>query len=395
MTERSVVLGVTGSIAAYKAVDLASKLTQAGIAVDTIMTDSATKLIGPASFRAITGRPVSTDLFELTNPFAIEHVSLADRADLLVVAPATANVIAKLATGIADDLLTCTALATRAPILVAPAMHTAMWEHEATRQNVETLGARGVAFVGPAEGRLASGGWGAGRFAPVPELLGAVLQMLGRAGDLSGARVVITAGGTQESIDPVRFLGNRSSGKMGFALAEAARDRGADVRLIVGSTSEVRPFGMEIVDAPTAEAMLDAVQRAVANADVLIMAAAVADYRPAAPATQKIKKANVSLSIDLERTEDILASVDGPNVRIGFAAETEDLVDNAAAKLTAKRLDMIVANAVGGMDCPFGSDDNRCTLIGSDTEPETVPRMSKREVADRILDRVVALRNKA
>ena len=394
MTERSVVLGVTGSIAAYKAVDLASKLTQAGIAVDTIMTDSATKLIGPASFRAITGRPVSTDLFELTNPFAIEHVSLADRADLLVVAPATANVIAKLATGIADDLLTCTALATRAPILVAPAMHTAMWEHEATRQNVETLRTRGVAFVGPAEGRLASGGWGAGRFAPVPELLGAVLQMLGRAGDLSGARVVITAGGTQESIDPVRFLGNRSSGKMGFALAEAARDRGADVRLIVGSTSEARPFGMEIVDAPTAEAMLDAVQRTVANADVLIMAAAVADYRPAAPATQKIKKANVSLSIDLERTEDILASVDGPNVRIGFAAETEDLLDNAAAKLTAKRLDMIVANAVGGMDCPFGSDDNRCTLIGSDTEPETVPRMSKRELADRILDRVVALRNK-
>ena len=387
MTERNVVLGVTGSIAAYKAVDLASKLTQAGVAVDTILTESAAKLVGPASFRAITGRPVSTDLFELTNPFAIEHISLADRADVLAIAPATANVIAKLAHGIADDLLTCTALATRAPILIAPAMHTAMWEHAATQANVETLRNRGVRFVGPGEGRLASGGWGAGRFAPVVEVLGEILRILGHAGDLAGKRIVVTAGGTQEPIDPVRTVGNRSSGKMGFALAEAARDRGADVRLIVGSASVSRPSGVEIVEAPTAAEMLDAVQSAVADADILIMAAAVADYAPVSVADRKLKKEGEELLLRLARTDDILAAVDGPAVRIGFAAETEHLIENATAKLERKRLDLIVANEVGGAESPFGSDVNRCTLIEPSAEPEVLPTMPKRELADRILDR--------
>ena len=389
MADAHVVLGVTGSIAAYKAVDLASKLTQAGVAVHTVMTESATKLVAPASFRAITGRPVSTEMFEMTNPFAIEHVSLAEAADLMVVAPATANVIAKIATGIADDLLTCTALATTAPLLMAPAMHTAMWKNAATRANVETLCARGVRFVGPDEGRLASGGFGTGRLAPVPELLGEILRILGRGGDLDGRTVVITAGGTREPIDPVRFLGNRSSGKMGFALAEAARDRGADVQLIAGSTSAPLPGGVTIVRAPSAAEMLSAVRSSVTRADVLIMAAAVADFVPAAVADAKIKKHDDGISIDLERSVDVLTAVDGPAVRVGFAAETDDLIENARRKLRSKRLDLVVANRIGE-DVPFGADTNRAVLIAANAEEE-LPLLSKRDLADRILDRVVVL----
>ena len=390
MSDRNVVLGVTGSIAAYKAVDLASKLTQAGVAVHAVLTESATKLVGPASFRAITGHPASTDMFELTNPFAIEHISLADRADLLLIAPATANVIAKLATGIADDLLTCTALATRAPILVAPAMHTAMWENPATQANVATLRERGVAFVGPATGRLASGGVGAGRFAPVPEILGEALRVIGRSGDLSGVRLVVSAGGTREPIDPVRFLGNRSSGKMGFAVAEAARDRGADVTLVAGPTQVAAPSGMTVIDIATAAQMSSAVQAASETTDVLIMAAAVADYAPAAPAERKLKKSDGVPALELEATPDILAATVGPRVRVGFAVETDDLVDNARRKLDAKRLDLIVANRTGPEESPFGSDTNRATLIDPAGE-EDLPLLSKRALAERILDRVVKL----
>ena len=387
MTERNVVLGVTGSIAAYKAVDLASKLTQAGVAVHTVMTESATKLVGPASFRAITGRPVSTDLFDLENPHSIEHVSLAEIADLLLIAPATANVIAKLACGIADDLLSCTALATRAPILVAPAMHSAMWENPATQANVKTLKGRGVSFVGPAEGRLASGGVGVGRFAPVPEILGEALRIVGREGDLSGIRIVVSAGGTREAIDPVRFLGNRSSGRMGFAVAEAARDRGADVALVSAPTSVSPPAGLTVVDVETAAEMRNAVAAACRAADALIMAAAVADYAPSAPADRKLKKGAERLSIELERTADVLASVDGPRVRVGFAAETENLIENARRKLVDKRLDLVVANRVGTEESPFGSEVNRAILIDAEREEE-LPLLAKRELADRILDRV-------
>jgi phosphopantothenoylcysteine decarboxylase/phosphopantothenate--cysteine ligase len=390
MPERNVVLGVTGSIAAYKAVDLASKLTQAGVSVHTVMTESATKLVGPASFRAITGQPVSTDMFELTNPFSIEHVSLAEAADLMVVAPATANVLAKLAAGIADDLLTCTALATRAPVLVAPAMHTAMWEHPATQGNVETLRRRGVSFVGPIEGRLASGGIGIGRFAPVHEILGEALRILGRSGDLARARIVVSAAGTREPIDPIRFLGNRSSGKMGFALAEAARDRGADVTLVSGPTLLSHPSGMSVVEVETAKQMHRAVETACEEADVLIMAAAVADYAPVAPATQKLKKRDDRLTLDLERTVDVLATTTNPRVRVGFAAETEKLIENARTKLSTKHLDLIIANQVGAAESPFGSDANRTVLIDSESEEE-LPLLSKRDLADRILDRVVGL----
>jgi len=388
MSERNVVLGVTGSIAAYKAVDLASKLTQASVAVHTVMTESATKLVGEASFRAITGFPVSTRMFELTNPHSIEHISLSEAADLLLIAPATANILAKLACGLADDLLTCTLLATRAPILVAPAMHTAMWENPATQANVKTLQTRGMNFVGPAVGRLASGGHGAGRFAPVAEILGEALRILGRSGDLAGRRIVVSAAGTREPIDPVRFLGNRSTGKMGFAIAEAARDRGADVTLVAGPTLLGRPSGVAVADVQTASEMLGAIKDACRDADALIMAAAVADYAPASPAAQKLKKGEDELLLSLSRTEDILDAVRDVPVRVGFAAETDDLIGSARKKLEAKRLDLIVANDVGGPNPPFGSDTNQAFLIDATGEAEELPRLPKRELADRILDRV-------
>ena len=388
MHERNVVLGVSGSIAAYKAVDLASKLTQADVFVYTVMTESATKLVGPASFRAITGLPVATRMFELESTFSIEHVSLAERADLLLIAPATANVIAKIAAGIADDLLTCTVLATRAPILIAPAMHTAMWENPATQANVETLQARGIDFVGPAVGRLASGGFGEGRFAPVPEILGRALQVLGSSGDLAGRRIVVSAAGTREPIDPIRFLGNRSTGKMGVALAEVARDRGADVTVVSGPTLLPMPSGVDLVRVESATEMLGAVRAASQGADALIMSAAVADYRPQVTSDAKLKKAEGPLTLALERTEDVLDAIRDVPVRVGFAAETEDLIENARAKLVAKGLDLVVANVVGGENSPFGAETNQAVLLPKNGEAEELPQLSKRELAERILDRV-------
>jgi len=392
MSQRNVILGVTGSIAAYKAADLASRLTQAGVSVHTVMTESATKLVTPATFRALTGRAVATEMFDLSSPFSIEHVSLAEIADVLVIAPATANVIAKLAHGIADDLLTCTALATRAPILIAPAMHTAMWENPATLANVETLRERGVAFAGPAVGRLASGGHGAGRMAPIDDILDEIGALLGRHGSLAGRRVVVTAGGTREAIDPVRFLGNRSSGKMGYAVAAAARDRGACVTLITAPATIHRPAGVRVIDVTTADEMLAAVEQALPGSDVLIMAAAVADFAPAETLSTKAKKGKAPLSIDLRRTLDILEAVrDVPvKVKVGFAAETENLIANARDKLARKNLNLVVANDVGGENSPFGSDENEAIFVGpTDTTP--TPRMPKRALADLILDRVVAL----
>ena len=392
MSQRNVVLGVTGSIAAYKAADLASRLTQAGFSVHTVMTENATKLVGPATFRALTGRPVATEMFDLTNPFSIEHVSLADLADVFVVAPATANVIAKLAHGIADDLLTCTALATRAPLLVAPAMHTAMWENPATQANVETLRTRGVRFVGPAVGRLASGGHGAGRMASVDDIADEIGAILGRNGDLAGRRILVTAGGTREAIDPVRFLGNPSSGKMGYAVAAAARDRGAAVTLVSGPTSLRRPAGVRVIDVVSADEMLEAVRSALPGQDVLVMAAAVADFAPKTTLSHKAKKGDAALKLDLRRTADILETVRAipVKVKVGFAAETENLVENARDKLERKDLDFVVANDVGGTDCPFGSDENQAILVNADDATST-PRLSKRALADLVLDRVVTL----
>ncbi|MCK5246156.1 bifunctional phosphopantothenoylcysteine decarboxylase/phosphopantothenate--cysteine ligase CoaBC, partial [Candidatus Bipolaricaulota bacterium] len=302
-------------------------------------------------------------------------------------------VMAKLAHGIADDLLTCTALATRAPILIAPAMHTNMWTNAATQTNVETLHARGVRFVGPAVGRLASGGFGAGRFAPVPEILGEALKKLGKTGDLAGRKLIVTAGGTREPIDPVRFLGNRSTGKMGYALAEAARDRGAIVTLISGAASLPTPAGVTVIKIETAANMLAAVEKAATDADVLIMAAAVADYAPSGSAEHKLKKGEAELLLRLTRTEDILDSVRDVSVRVGFAAESEDLIENAKRKLESKNLDLIVANDISRTDSGFGTDENQCTILDASGDVDELPLQSKRAVAEHILDRVIELLN--
>jgi len=391
LADKTIVLGVTGSIAAYKAADIASKLTQAGAKVEVVMTDSATKFIAPLTLRSITGRPVITDMFEPAAEFKIGHIALAEAADVVAIAPATANTIAKLAAGIADDMLTCTVLATKAPIILAPAMNVNMFENPVTQDNLAKLKARGFTIVDPASGRLASGKIGLGRLADIDRIIGTIKQVLGRSGDLAGKRLVVTAGGTQEPIDPVRHIGNRSSGKMGYAMAEAARDRGATVSLITAPTSLPEPVGMEVVHIQTAAQMKEAVARTVAQADALIMAAAVADYQPKSVARAKIKKETPSLTLELVRTSDILTEVKGDFLKVGFAAESEDVVENAWQKLEKKKLDLIVANDITDASSGFGADTNKVTLIDRDGKIESLPLLTKREVADRILDKVVEL----
>lgn len=388
---KRVLLGVSGSIAAYKAVEIASALTQRGALVDTLMTPSATQFVTPLTFRSVTGRPALTDLFDAGSPEAVEHVALAQAADLLAVAPATAHVMAKLALGLADDPISLIALATAAPLLVAPAMDAHMWEHPAVQRNAQTLRERGAVIVGPDEGRLASGLTGWGRLAGADELLGRMAQALGANGDLRGRAVVVSAGGTREPLDPVRVLTNRSSGKMGYAVAEAARDRGADVTLIT-SAGLPPPAGVRAVRVETAEEMGRAVREAAAAADVLVMAAAVADYRPAAPSERKIKKADggAGLSLALERTEDILASVPDGVVKVAFAAESDDLLANARAKLRSKRADLVAANDVTLPDAGFGADANEIWLVDADGETE-LPLLPKYDAASAILDRVAPL----
>ncbi|MFC2048147.1 bifunctional phosphopantothenoylcysteine decarboxylase/phosphopantothenate--cysteine ligase CoaBC, partial [Chloroflexota bacterium] len=393
LTSKTIVLGITGSIAAYKAADLASKLTQTGANVEVIMTESATRFISPLTLRSITGRPVITSMWELASEFSIEHVALAEAADVVVIAPATANIIAHLAAGLADDMLTCTVLATKAPVIVAPAMHMGMFENSITQDNLAKLKVRGFIIVGPDYGRLASGKMGLGRLVEVEKIIGTVKQVLGRSGDLTGKRIVVTAGGTQEAIDPVRYIGNRSSGKMGYAMAEAARDRGAEVTLITAPTSLPEPVGIEVTHVVTAVQMKEAVVKAIEQAEALIMAAAVADYQPKSAAKQKIKKeaTGAGLTLEVIRTPDILAEVKGNFLRVGFAAETEDVLENAKKKLENKQLDLIAANDVTALDSGFGVDTNKVTLISPDGKVESLPLMSKREVADKILDKVVAL----
>ncbi|MEE9199766.1 MAG: bifunctional phosphopantothenoylcysteine decarboxylase/phosphopantothenate--cysteine ligase CoaBC [Dehalococcoidia bacterium] len=389
---RRLLLGVTGSIAAYKAADLASRLAQAGALVDVVMTRSALEFVTPLTFRSLTHRPVVTELFDAQSELSMEHVALAERAEAVVVAPATANLIAKAATGMADDLLTCILLATRAPVVIAPAMDGYMYQNPATQENLSRLSSRGYVTVGPVEGRLASGQVGMGRLAEIEEIIGAIRQVLGRGGDLSGATIVVTAGGTQEPIDPVRHLSNRSSGKMGYALAEGARDRGARVVLISAPTSLPAPFGVEMVRVETAREMRDAVLKAGEEADALIMAAAVADYRPTSPTAAKIKKSASPLTLQLEPTADILGELKGRDlVKVGFAAESHDLMANARQKLRGKGLDLIVANDITAGDSGFATDSNRVVLITSRGEPQELPLMLKSQVAHKVLDRVVAL----
>ena len=396
LDNKTIVLGITGSIAAYKGADLASKLTQAGAKVEVILTEAAMKFVSPVTFRSVTGRPVVYNMFELSGEFSVEHVALAEAADVVVVAPATADIIAKIAAGIASDMVCTTVVATRAPIILAPAMHTGMWENKATKENVKLLKSRGVVFVDPGVGHLASGGVGPGRLAEVEDIIAAINQVLAKQGDLAGRKIVVTAGGTQEAIDPVRFVGNRSSGKMGYALAEAARDRGASVTLISAPTALDSPPGMQVVRIESAVAMKDAVIKATSDADALIMAAAVADYQPLARSKQKIKKENAGdrLTLELTRTPDILAEVTGNFVKVGFAAETENMVENARRKLESKKVDLFVANDVTAPDSGFAVDTNRVTIIDRTGNTESLPLMSKREVADKILDRVLGMLGK-
>jgi phosphopantothenoylcysteine decarboxylase/phosphopantothenate--cysteine ligase len=391
LTKKTVVLGVTGSIAAYKAVDLASKLIQEGATVEVVMTSAASEFVTPLTFRAITGRPVVTDMFELGSEFSIEHVALAERADVVVVAPATADIIARMAAGLADDMVCCTVLATKAPVIIAPAMHAGMYENPITQENIGRLKAGGFTLVGPAYGRLASGLVGPGRFVEVGEILTAVRRVLNRKADLSGREILVTAGGTQEPIDPVRFIGNRSSGRMGYALAEAARERGARVTLVTAPTSLSDPPGVEVVRVGRAVEMRKAVLKAADSKDALIMAAAVADYQPKVASEGKIKKGAHLLNLELVRTPDILAGVKGVPIKVGFAAESDNLVENAREKLKGKKLDLIVANDITLPGSGFGSDNGRVSLIDKRGRVEDLPLMSKREVAERVLDRVSAL----
>ncbi len=394
LTDRTIVLGVTGSIAVYKVVDLASKLTQAGAQVDVVMTPEAREFVAPITFQSVTGRRVYWNMWDAGSDLPEPHVALARRADLMVIAPATATTIARLALGLAEEMVSLTALATRAPMLVCPAMDSQMWEHPATQGNVETLRARGVTLVGPEEGRLASGQQGAGRLSEVDTIMGAVRYVSGISGDLAGKKVVVSAGGTQESIDPVRYVGNHSSGKMGFALAEAARDRGARTVLVTGPAALADPYAVKVVRVRRAAEMRDAVIAETEDAEALVMAAAVADYQPAEAVGQKIKREKLDgLTLSLVRTPDILAEVASrPGfVKVGFAAESDDLLANAQHKLAAKGLDLIAANDITATDAGFSVDTNRVTLVDRSGRVEELPLMSKYEVAWRILDRMVEL----
>jgi phosphopantothenoylcysteine decarboxylase/phosphopantothenate--cysteine ligase len=389
VSARRILLGVTGGIAAYKACILVRLLRLRGAEVQVVMTRSAERFVGPATFAALSDRRVFTDLWE--SPGEVLHVRLAHEADALVVAPATANVIAKLAFGIADDLLTATLLESRAPMVLAPAMHSGMWEAAATRDNVRALVERGVAFAGPADGALAHGDEGMGRMAEPDAIVTVLEELFERGRDLAGRRVVVTAGPTWEPIDPVRFLGNRSTGRMGFAVAAEAAERGADVTLIVGPGTVEPPSVGRLVRVTTAAEMAAAVSDAASDADAVVMAAAVADFRPTAPRGSKLKKDAGPPEIRLEPTPDILAELGaaarGP-VLVGFAAETEDVEAAGREKLERKRADIVVANEVGREGTGFGSETNRAAILSRVGDDEPLRGWTKRELAGAICDRL-------
>jgi phosphopantothenoylcysteine decarboxylase/phosphopantothenate--cysteine ligase len=394
LTGTRILLGVTGSIAAYKAAALLRELTRRGAEVTCAMTESASRFVAPLTFETLSRRPVLTDLYAQDYEGQIAHIAAAGGADLFVVAPATAHTLAKFAHGLADDFVTNLFLAATCPVLLAPAMDAEMWRHPATQANVATLRQRGVQFVGPASGELASGLTGPGRLAEPAEIVGAVEALLARARDLAGRRLLVTAGPTYEPLDPVRFVGNRSSGRMGFALAEAAAARGARVVLVTGPTHLAPPAGVECVRVETTQEMYEAVLARAAGADAVIKAAAPADYRATQVAPSKIKKGREVLTLELTPTPDILAELSrrkGASVLVGFAAETEEVVANAREKLRKKNLDLVVANEVGVRDAGFAAETNRVTLVGADGDTESLPLLSKREVAHRILDRVARL----
>lgn len=398
LSNKRIALGVTGSIAAYKAADLASKLTQAGVQVDAILTSAAEKFVTTLTFQSVTGRPVYTDRDLWGNEAHVLHVGLGHHSDLLVIAPCTANTIAKLAHGQADSLLTVTALTMQSPLLIAPAMDGGMYDHPATQENIETLKTRGATFIGPADGHLASGLSGVGRMLETGEIIGYIRLLLGQNGPLAGKKIVITAGGTQEPLDPVRVLTNRSTGKQGYALTQAALDMGAQVTLVTTPTSLVPPVGARLIHVETAKQMLSAVLAESAKSDVLIMASAVADFRPKVIAKDKIKKESGIPRIELDATEDILKTVAEqrrrdkcPRVVVGFAAESRDLLENAANKLKSKGLDFIAANDISADDAGFAVETNHVTLLFADGRKEALPLMSKTEVAEAILGWIAKL----
>jgi phosphopantothenoylcysteine decarboxylase / phosphopantothenate---cysteine ligase len=396
LADKHILLGVTGSIAAYKAADLASKLTQAGAKVDVILTPAAEKFITPLTFQSVTGQKAFTDSDLWGGEAHVLHVGLGHTADLLVIAPCTANTLGKLAHGIADNLLTITALAARCPILAAPAMDVGIYTHPATQENVRILTGRGVFFAGPGEGRMASGLTGLGRLLEPAELLGYVRLALGRTGPLAGKKIVVSAGGTQEPLDPVRVLTNRSSGKQGYAIAQAAVDAGASVVLVTCPTGLTSPVGARLVPVNSSGEMLEAVLAECAGADGLVMAAAVADFRPKTVAETKLKKRDGVPQLELEAAPDVLASVAElgsrkPRVVIGFAAESRDLIENAGSKLKSKKLDMIVANDISKTDSGFGTETNRVILLFPNTKQESLPLLGKDEVAETILVRLANL----
>ena len=384
-----ITLGVTGSIACYKAVDLASRLVQAGAELDVIMTGGALEFLKPITFSAITHKPVVTSLFDPQSELSMDHVALAGRSDVILVAPATADAMAKAAWGLAGDALSATLLATRAPVIFAPAMDANMYDNAATRDNVARLRSRGAVIAGPAEGRLASGLVGSGRMLEPSALVDHVRMVLARGGDLSGRKVVVSAGGTQEAIDPVRVVTNRSSGKMGFAIARAARDRGASAVIVSAPTALPDPTGIDVVRVESALEMRDAVTAQCEGADALVMAAAVADWRPATSADRKLKKgAAVTLAVDMVRNPDIVAGIGGNLVKVGFAAETEDVIENAHGKLVDKGLDLIAANDVTSVDSGFASDTNRVALLDRDGGVTELGLLTKYDVGHRILDKI-------
>lgn len=397
LRDQKILLGVTGSIAAYKAADLASKLTQAGAQVDVILTEAATKFITPLTFQSVTGRKAYADLWG--DDAHVIHVGLGESADLLVIAPATADVIAKMAHGLANDLLTVTALAARCPVMIAPAMDVGMFEHPATQANLKVLVERGITVIGPAEGRMASGLMGKGRLVEPVELLGHIRLMVSRGGPFTGRKFVVTAGGTQEAIDPVRFISNHSSGKQGFAMAQAALDRGADVTLIAGPNSLPPIVGVKLANVRSAADMADAVLKACVDADALVMAAAVADFRPEAEAEQKIKRGVLEVyDLRLTKTVDILMAVaeqrertGKPTLTVGFAAETQNLIDNAREKVFKKKLSLIVANDVSAADSGFLVDTNRVTIVDAGGGAAELPLMSKADVAEAVCERIERL----
>ena len=396
LTNKRIVLGVTGSIACYKALELASKLVQNGALVDTIMTKSSQEFLTPLAFKSITHRDVVTNMYDINSEFAINHVGLAESADIIVIAPATANTIAKISNGMSDDSLTTTVLAAKCPIVVAPAMDGNMFDNPATHNNRAMLVSRGIFISGPEYGRLASGLIGNGRMTS-PEILVDIITMnLGSTGDLSGKKILVSAGGTTEPIDPVRFITNKSSGKMGYAIAAAARDRGATVTLVSASNMLENPIGIQTKKVQTSSEMYDVISKEITEMDAIIMAAAVSDWTPEKYSNSKSKKNGVAnWSIDLIKTIDIIANISKTNlIKIGFAAESDNLIENGKSKIQSKSLDLIVANDILDKNNGFESDTNKVSIIHPNGDVEVVPTMPKYEVANEILDRMIPLFNK-